>query len=441
MPQTPAPALRVEEYRARIWDLVHVLRRVETVSIADLAAAPTPVVLAHDVHSPLAVPPFDNSQMDGFAVDSSFAGGAQSGAGPAGGVAELPLMPMVTAGSPPPALEPGYAMPVMTGGRIPAGADCVVPVEETEAGFAHRESVRLRADAQLSPGRFVRTAGSDTAPGALIATAGTVLTPALLGVLASVGLAEVPVLAPVRIALVSTGDEVVAPGQERGPAQIYDANSFAATAALNAAGATVVHVLRVPDDPRLLLDRIAAIRADVDLVVSMGGISKGAKEVLRLAADLEAERAGEQAAGAEPAGAEPAECGELTFASVAMQPGGPQGCGRLAGLPWIAAPGNPVSTLITIEMFIRPALLGIAPGIAPRPHMRARLNAESGEASPVANTQVRRALLCEDGTVTLQGGPSSHLLAAYARADALAIIPVGVDRVEPGEELDVWRIG
>ncbi|MYM19712.1 molybdopterin molybdenumtransferase MoeA [Brevibacterium sp. 5221] len=433
----------VSEYRRTIFDLVSRLRRSEEVPLA--ASAGHVLVLAEDVHSPADVPPFDNSQMDGFAVSSEDPAvtGAQAPAAPAqtagdvraaadasfGGPA-LPLMPMVPAGRAPEPLRRRHAAPVMTGSRMPAGADCVIPVEQTADGFERADAVSFTESlGELAqPGRFVRRRGSDTAAGERIARAGERLSPALAGVLASCGLAHAPVWAPLRILVVSTGDEVVAPGAERGEAQIFDANGIAVTGALMAAGARIVATLHVSDDPADLFAQVGRWAAQTDLVVSMGGISQGAREVIRLAAAAEAEGSGGAAAGG------------MVFDAVGMQPGGPQAHGRLAGLPWIALPGNPVSSLVSIEMFVRPALLAVPPERAPRPVAEARLELAAPQDSPTGKLQVRRAHLRPDATVELISGPSSHLLGAYARADALALIGAETTQIADGDEVIVWSI-
>lgn len=402
------------------------IQRVRTRQIVDLyTCADTPRVLAADVVSAVAVPPFDNSQMDGFAVDVEASAGLRT----------LPLTPLVPAGHDPGVLPAGHAAPIMTGGRIPAGADAVIPVEKTLAGFGEGASVTFsaRVGELGSRGQFVRRTGSDTAQGSVVARRGQVLSPALLGVLASCGVRQVEVLRPLRVLVVSTGDEVVPtprssataqPPAGLGDAQIHDANGPALTAALRAAGAHVIDTVHAPDDPARLVELAHGFAGSVDLVVSSGGISKGAFEVIRLAADAERERTGVAA---------------MTFHSVAMQPGGPQGLGTLAGVPWVALPGNPVSGLVTVEMFLRPALLGMPAEVPPRVRVQARLALPGAEEpSPAGKLQVRRAHLRADGSVEFIAGPSSHLLGAYARANSLMLIPPEVTSVCDGDTVEAW---
>lgn len=369
-------------------------------------------VLAAAVGSPVPLPPFDNSQMDGFAVRVADAGQ------PVRVVAPIP------AGVVPEPLEPGTAAPIMTGARIPTGADAVFPVEATEPGAfpAALELPRVTVPADLTAGTFVRVTGSDLPTGAELAPAGSPVTPALLGALASAGVTTVSVRRPLRVLVVSTGSELQ--GADTDAATIGDANGIALRAALAQVGADS-RAVRVPDDvPAFDRALDAAVGDWADLVVTTGGISAGAYEVVRQAL--------------EPRG--------LAVTPVAMQPGGPQAFGSIvfggdAGggrpVPVVSFPGNPVSALVSFEVFLRP-LLAAAVGLAPdRPTQV--LPAASAAGSPVGKHQVRRGRV-QDRAVHFVGGPSSHLLVHYAAATHLVHIPVGVDTVEPGDPLTVWSL-
>lgn len=391
-------------------------------------------VLAEDVVAGMDLPPFANAQMDGYAVRADELRAARD----EDGAATLPLTAAVPAGAAPPPLPPGTAAPIMTGAMLPAGADAVVPVEETDpAGFPAwladadprppvGARVRFAAGGAITDtGRFVRPAGSDLPRGATALTAGTRVTPAAAGVLAALGRAEVALRRPLRVLLYSTGSEVVEPGIPLAPGQIHDANSSILRAALSACGAQVASARLVADAPAALL---AALEADVrdaepDLLISSGGISRGAFEVVK------------QALGARG----------VAFGSVAMQPGGPQGAGLLevgaagdaAGVPFLGFPGNPVSTLVSVEMFLRPALAARF-GAPARPRFRAAL------AEPVTplpgKQQFRRGLLTatESGpTVRLVGGPGSHLLHAAATADVLVHLPMSAEALPAGTPVTV----
>lgn len=369
-------------------------------------------VLAAAVGSPVPLPPFDNSQMDGFAVRVADAGQ------PVRVVAPIP------AGVVPEPLEPGTAAPIMTGARIPTGADAVFPVEATEPGAfpAALELPRVTVPADLTAGTFVRVTGSDLPTGAELAPAGSAITPALLGALASAGVTTVSVRRALRVLVVSTGSELQ--GADTDAATIGDANGIALRAALAQVGADS-RAVRVPDDvPAFDRALDAAVGDWADLVVTTGGISAGAYEVVRQAL--------------EPRG--------LAVTPVAMQPGGPQAFGSIVfggdagggrSVPVVSFPGNPVSALVSFEVFLRP-LLAAAVGLAPdRPTQV--LPAASAAGSPVGKHQVRRGRV-QDGAVHFVGGPSSHLLVHYAAATHLVHIPVGVDTVEPGDPLTVWSL-
>ncbi len=375
-----------------------------------IAAAPR--VLAADILSPMDLPPFDNSQMDGYAVRS----------GEIAPGAVLRVGPRIAAGQGVGLLAPGSAAPIMTGAPIPDGADAVIPIEAaTPDSFPpeHGEHTVSFADA-VTPGTFVRSRGSDLAAGSLLLAAGTVLGPAQWGVLAASGITEVPLLSQLRVLVLSTGDELTLAGHPLAAGKIYDANGASMAAALAGAGARVTDVLVVHDDPRLLREVFDDRDGEIDLVLTTGGVSTGAYEVVR---DV-----------FEPAGVE--------FGTVAMQPGGPQGLGtaRLDGIsvPVVAFPGNPVSALVSFEVFLRPILRELH-GLPPdRRAWQAPLAA--GLDSPPAKHQVRRGRVNSDGEIELVGGASSHLLHSYAASTVLAHIPVGVSHLDAGDPIEVWSI-
>jgi len=370
-------------------------------------------VLAADVVAPLDLPPFANSQMDGYAltaVDAARDGGL-----------DLVVVDPIPAGRVGPALRPGTTAPIMTGAAVPEGAVAVVPVERADpASFPVAGSnARVVLPGPVPEGTFVRAAGSDVAVGSVLLPAGTVLTPARWGVLAASGLATVEVVRRPRLLLVSTGEELSAPGAALAPGTIHDANGAGLAAALVDVGADVV-VERVSDDADALLAVLARHAGSVDLVLTTGGVSAGAYEVVRDALETRG----------------------VTFGHVAMQPGGPQGWGAVSvhdrTLPVVCFPGNPVSALVSFEAFLRPVLHDATGVGTPRLHRRAPM----GEAadSPVGKHQLRRGRLDVDGRVLLVGGPSSHLLAAHAAATLLVHVPVGVDRLDEGDEVVVWTL-
>lgn len=370
------------------------------------------LVLAEDVVAQLALPVFDNSAMDGYAVRAE----DTSEATPERPVV-LPVAEDIPAGRTDPlTLQPKTAHRIMTGAPLPAGATAIVPVEDTDGGV---DTVAIRAP--RDPGKHIRRAGEDVAPGTTVLRAGQVVTPAVLGLAAALGMAELTVIPRQRVLVISTGSELVAPGTPLQPGQIYESNSIMLAGAVREAGAEVTAVATAEDDVAQfssLLDRYAA---DADLIITSGGVSAGAYEVVKDAFG----RDGDQG---------------VEFVKVAMQPGMPQGIGRVAGTTIVTLPGNPVSALVSFEVFIRPALRA-AMGLPDpeRPHRPAIL-AES-LTSPRGKRQFRRAILDADsGSVTSYGPPASHHLRWLASANGLLDIPENVVEVSAGTQLQVWDL-
>jgi molybdopterin molybdotransferase len=390
-------------------------------------------ILAAAVDSPVSLPPFDNSQMDGYALRAADLAGATAAT-----PANLAVAGRIAAGDPGTALQPGTAAPIMTGAPIPAGADAVVPIEQADpprfppAGLVSGQGVSFTAP--VTAGTFVRPTGSDVRAGDRLLAAGTRLGPAQLGLLAGTGVTEIAVLRRIRVLLIATGHEIREPGEPLAAGQIYDSNSVLLGQALQDAGCTVTARPCRSDDAADLLALIDDA-PETDLVVTVGGVSAGAREVVRDALG--------------PLG--------VTFQHVAMQPGGPQGLGAIphpggaaaathigeepavALLPVVSFPGNPVSALISFEVFLRPVLRRLAGLPRPDRELRRAPLAASVE-SPAGKHQLRRGILRPDGALDLVGGASSHLLHAYAAATALVHLPVGVARVAAGTLVDYWSI-
>lgn len=393
---TPLPAA---EYRARVAALVPPTP-VVALPLADCVG----LVLGRDLVSPVALPPFDNSAMDGYAVRAEDLARAAPDT-----PVTLPVPVDIPAGrtdSVP--LAAGTAHRIMTGAPVPPGADTVVKVEDTDGG-ERRVAVR----AAVVPGTHIRRAGEDVAAGDTVLTAGTVLGAAQLGLAAAVGCAELPVHRPARVLVLSTGTELVAPGNPLLHGQIYESNGVLLAAAVRELGGEPTLLRFVPDDVAAFHAAVAGHAADADVLVTSGGVSAGAYEVVKDAL------AGQG----------------VEFLRVAIQPGGPQGCGTFRGLPVVTLPGNPVSTALSFELFVRPALLAAMghTGID-RPRTRARTTTELR--SPAGKRQYRRGRLTGT-TVTPVGGPGSHLLASFAASNCLIEVPEGVTVVPEGEEVDL----
>jgi molybdopterin molybdotransferase len=370
------------------------------------------LVLADDVVAQLSLPVFDNSAMDGYAVRAEDTEGATP---------EHPVILQVAEDIPAGrtdelTLQPGTAHRIMTGAPVPAGATAIVPVEATDGGVA---SVAIREVPQ--PGKHIRRAGEDVAAGATVLRKGQLVTPAMLGLAAALGMAELPVIPRQRVLVISTGSELVSPGSPLQTGQIYESNSIMLAGAIRDAGAAVIATATAGDDVAQfssILDRYAA---DADLIITSGGVSAGAYEVVKDAFG----RAGEQG---------------VEFVKVAMQPGMPQGIGRVAGTTIVTLPGNPVSALVSFEVFIRPALRAAMGLPDPQRSQRPAVLTEA-LTSPRGKRQFRRAILDIDaGTVTSYGPPASHHLRWLASANGLLDIPEDVVEVSAGTQLQVWDL-
>ena len=393
----------VEEHQRVVAGLLK-RRAPITVPIAETLG----LVLAEDVVAPLSLPGFDNSAMDGYAVvaeDISSATIEQP--------VSLPVAEDIPAGRTDPlTLETGTAHRIMTGAPLPQGATAVVPVEATNAAT---DTVEIRTNAK--PGQHIRRAGEDVTSGTTVLRAGQVVTPAALGLAAALGLGELTVIPRQRVLVMSTGSELVPPGTPLQPGQIYESNAVMLAAALRDAGAEVVASPTTGDDVDVFRDALARHRSDADLIITTGGVSAGAYEVVKDALG-----------------------GEVVFVKVAMQPGMPQGSGVVDGTPIITLPGNPVSALVSFEVFLR-APLRSAMGLphAERPRRTAVLTEDL--TSPRGKRQFRRGVFDpEAGTVTSYGPPASHHLRWLASANCLLEIDEETGEVAGGSHVHIWDL-
>ncbi|MBW4032022.1 MAG: molybdopterin molybdotransferase MoeA [Acidobacteria bacterium] len=397
----------VDVHVARVLELLAPLTPRPTI-ILPLAQALDRVTAAETV-SPIELPPFRNSQMDGFAVRAADVASAPVSLPIAGEVVAAPGTPAE--------LRPGTAVRIMTGAPVPDGADTIVPVEDTLEANDHVSIARGRR-----VGEYIREPGSDLHIGDVLLPAGQLLASRHLGALAAAGLTTVAVRSAVRVAVISTGSELVAPGEPLGPGQIPDANGVALAAAARSIGADVVFEGRVRDDAdglEAMLDAAAALGAE--LILTSGGVSMGDHEVVR---DV-----------LEPRGAH--------VDVLAMQPGGPQAVASwpasrgAAAIPIVCFPGNPVSSQLSFELFVAPTLRELAGRLAAARETRVL---DSPLRSIPGRRQFLRGRRTPGGGVTTVGGPSSHLVAALAASDVLIVVPENVTELAKGDSVETWEL-
>ena len=385
-------------------------------------------VLVDDLVARFAVPPFSNSGMDGYALHLD----RDLEASPENPVTIAVAGDIAAGDNETHILEPGTAWRIMTGARIPEGANTIVPVEDTsEEPGPHPlpESISIYAPAKV--GAHMRRQGEDCAPGDVILHAGDVLTPAAIASAVSVGYASVKVYPSPRIAIVSTGDELRAPGEELQGAQIPDSNSVMIAALARRAGAQVTGIFRSNDDPAHFAEVLRQAGDVADLIITSGGVSAGAYDVVK-----------EVGLGK-----------GVDFVRVAMQPGKPQGFGVLQASDgrdvYLATlPGNPVSVFVSFHMFVRPVLAEFT-GRNGRELLRPIVvTTPNGWISPAGKRQFVPVILSEpDGpeqtpvvVPTHRLGSRSHLVASLHSVNALAIVPEDVTSVEPWSILTAVRV-
>jgi molybdopterin molybdotransferase len=372
------------------------------------------LVLCEDVVSGISLPGFDNSAMDGYAVRAEDLTGATDDQ-----PITLPVVGEFRAGRVEPiVVTPGTCVRIMTGAAMPRGADSVVPVEWTDGG-----TVNVRIGQQPPMGGSVRRAAEDVKAGEQVLERGTVLGPRQIAVLAAVGRARVKARPRPRVVVVSTGAELRELGTRLGEGQIYDSNSYTIAAAARDAGAVVYRVGIVDDDPKRVMDTLSDQLVRADLVITTGGVSMGAYDVVK---------------------EELSKLGTVDFPQVAMQPGKPQGFGVLGAdeVPIFTLPGNPVSAYISFEVFVRPALRKL---MGQMPYRRRLVPAVTldGFGSPAGRRQFVRVAARsgdEGWMASTVGGHGSHLLGGLSRANALIVVSEDVTAVRAGDQVELMLL-
>jgi molybdopterin molybdotransferase len=393
--------ISVDDYRARILAGISPLPTTITPLLSSLG-----LVVTEDILTSRPMPGFDNSSMDGYAVRSSdFAGGA--------GEVVLTVVDDLPAGAGPGVtITAGCAARIMTGAPVPAGADCVVPIEDTDGGAS---TVTVRATP--TPGAYIRLAGEDLPHGSLAVPRGSIVTTRNLALIASCDLSAVPTRPRPRVVVMSTGSELVAPGDAVAFGQVVDCNSYLLAAAAAEAGAAVTRIGPVNDSFDEFTAALEQHAANADLIVTSGGVSMGAYDTVK---EVLSARGG------------------VEFLKVAMNPGMPQGFGRVDGVPIITLPGNPVSTYVSFEAFVRPAIrkmLGHAALL--RPERTATIT--ESITSPSGKRQFARGTLTGGDRLEVApvGGQGSHVIGGLSRANCIIVIPETVTEVKAGSSVTV----
>lgn len=377
-------------------------------------------VLAGTVTAQDSLPPFANSSMDGYAVRSADV----QGAGESHPVSLQVLADIAAGAVPTVVVKAGTAARIMTGAAMPEGADAVVPVEDTNEPWRDAERPlpdQILVSRAVSHGDYVRPVGEDIEAGQVVLSPGHALRPQEIGVLAALGVSQVPVYRQPRVGLLSTGDELIAVEEALRPGKIRDSNSYAQAAQIKNLGAKPISLGVARDDEADVRQKLeTGLNQGVDLFVSSAGVSVGAYDVVKAVLEKE---------------------GSVGFWRVRMRPGKPLAFGTYNGVPYLGLPGNPVSAMVSFERFVRPAILKLAGSNAfARPEVTVIFQEDI--TSDGRETYVRAIVSrTADGYVAVStGSQGSHVLTSLVKANALVIIPEGVKRVEAGTPLQAMMI-
>jgi len=364
-------------------------------------------VLAQDVVSALQVPAFDNSSMDGYALRAQ---DLQSGS------ATLRVAQRIAAGSVGQPLEPGTTARIFTGAPVPPGADAVVMQEDctTIQGGADGQPAEVQVNGTPQPGQFIRRAGEDVQRGQCVLSAGTRLGPAALGLAASIGMARLPVARQPRVALFSTGDELVMPGavapQDMPPGSIYNSNRFFLRALLRRMGCEVRDLGIVPDDRAATIAALQAAAAENDLILTSGGVSVGEEDHIKPAVQS---------------------LGTLDLWQIAIKPGKPFAHGRIGQAHFIGLPGNPVSSFVTFLLLVRPFVLRLQ-GVQQLAIQSIAARADFDWPKPDKRREFLRVRRNANGGLDLFGNQSSGVLTSAVWGDGVVDVPPG-QPIAPGQ--------
>ncbi len=403
--------ISVEEALERVLSYVNILEVEERPVLDSLGQ-----VLAEDIYSDINVPPLDNTAMDGYAVRSTDTDGASQES-----PRFLRVIETVSAGSlPKNEVKPGTAIRIMTGAPIPKGADSIVRFEDTDEPHREGDSSKIGVLREAKAGANIRRSGEDIAQGATVLRRETIIRPSEIGVLASLGKAKVKVVRRPVVAILATGDELVEIDQQLPPGKIYNSNSYSVAALVMRYGG-VPKLLGIALDSEDSLVTKLNLALDSDMLITTGGVSMGDYDMVK---DILARE------------------GEIDFWQVRMKPGRPLAFGRIGGIPHLGLPGNPVSSMVTFELFARPAILKMmGKKNLTKPAVEATIE------NPVVNSDGRRIFARavvekRDGQyfARLTGPQGSGILTSMKLANGLVVIPEDKPRVEAGDKVQVMML-
>ena len=364
-------------------------------------------ILAEDVCSPLDVPSHTNSAMDGYAIN-----GADL---PKGGTAELTVLGTSWAGKLfSGSVSPGQCVRIMTGGALPEGTDTVIAQERVQ-----RHGERIRFESGNRPGDNVRKAGEDLRAGSIMLTQGTRITPAELGLIASIGAAEVKVRRRLRVAILATGDELRSIGEPLAPGEIYDSNRYTLHGMLTRLDADIVDMGVARDRREEVRDALSEAASLADVIITSGGVSVGeadfVKDVL-------------------------AEIGSVNFWKIAVKPGRPLAFGRIGEAVFFGLPGNPVSVMVTFYQFVQPALRTMMGQRDTHPK-RLRVRCISRLTKQAGRMEFQRGIVEDDGDgeliVRSTGPQGSGILNSMSQANCFIVLPTECAGIDPGTAVEV----
>ena len=396
-------SLLVEQALQRIDNQIQAIQEFETLRIRDALGR----VLAHDVESQINVPPHTNSAMDGYAVrgddictDSTVT---------------LELVGKVLAGAPiQTSVKPGQCVRIMTGGKMPDGTDTVIMQEHVNAQDSY-----ITLSAGHTPGQNVRQAGEDIAIGQVILNKGKLLGAADIGLLASLGIAEVDVIRRLRVAFFSTGDELCPVGETLGDGQIYDSNRYTLFSLLTQFGAEIFDMGVIRDEPEVIEAAFVEASTNADVLITTGGVSVGEADYVKTTLDR---------------------LGKVNFWKIAMKPGRPLAFGQVNHCQFFGLPGNPVSAMVTFYQFVLPALRKLSGQQLFEP-LVVKLPCQSPLKKAPGRVEFQRGIIGKqaDGTLTVRstGQQGSGILSSMSQANCFIILPLECSQTQPGDIVDV----